>query len=710
VLSAGRRVVALTLVLGSAVCSSASAVGDPAQQARTTVVAHRASTANPLKVTIDGVHPLNLARGGKVRITGTVTNTQLTPWAQVQVFLNIDSTPIRDDRPFDAIVDAGANSGFGTGPFGPGLYDQIRRLPARQTRRFSLTIPQSALGAHSGNGVYHLGIRVLGTSVLGRDSITDGRADTFVPSMRRAAARRTSDVLLMVPVTAPVLRWADGSFMDDSLGRLFEPGGRLDNLLTLLSHAPPDNVEVALDPALVEAAAAMRRGYRVTSLSDHTHHRSGRNGKLAGHIGGHQEDAAAWLDMLFRVVSRQNLVLLPYADPDTTTLTSAGLRGILRATVRQARQVARDNSWTASVAAWTSDGLLPRHAATALRRTGAAPLVLSDAVLPTLGRPPPAVITYHSADGWRTSVVVRSRLASVRVRPTVTPLALGQALLAEATVAALGPPAGRIVVTATDFEWNPGPDARAGQVFRAFRASWVSPTTLADVQNRRAERYNAKIAPASPLPSGLGGLHLAELSAYFPDARTFAALVGTSRTYGDTRRNLAIAGSDQWRHNVGLGEKLARVDAAAAAARLNRVSISGPSLVALSSSSGRFPLTVTNRLAVPITVSIQAVSTTHALDLRPVPQLKLQANQRRDIEMFGSARGSTVSSVQVRLATVRGHRFGQQWQFNVRTTQFGLLIWIVMAVGFAILVGTAGLRVVRRVRRGYPARGGSRPT
>jgi hypothetical protein len=498
--------------------------------------------------------------------------------------------------------------------------------------------------------------------------------------------------------------------MDDSLGRLLGPGGRLDNLLTLVSHAPPDTVEVALDPALAEAAAAMRHGYRVTSLADHSHRRSGRNGKPLGVTGGHQQDAAAWLRMLSRVVGRQPMVLLPYADPDTTTLTSAGLRGILRASVRQARQVARDNSWTASVAAWTSNGVLTRHAATALRRTGAKPLVLSEAVLPGLGRPPPAVIAYHSADDRRTAVVVRRRLASVALTRTVTPFRLGQALLAEATVAALGPPAGRVVVAATDFDWNPGPDPSASQTFRAFRASWVVPTTLADVLNRPPRRYNAKIGPASPVPSGLGGLHLAELSAYFPDARTFAALVNTSRTYGATRRNLAIAGSDQWRHNVGLGEKLARVDAAAAAGRLNRVTVSGPTLVALSSGSGRFPLTVTNRLAVPITVSIEAVSTTHALNIRPVPQLKLQADQRRDIEMFGSASGSTVSSVQVRLATVGGHRFGQQWQFSVRTTQFGLLIWIVMAVGFAILVGTAGLRVVRRVRRGYPARGGGRLT
>jgi hypothetical protein len=326
--------------------------------------------------------------------------------------------------------------------------------------------------------------------------------------------------------------------MDDSLGRLLEPGGRLSNLLTLVSHAPTETVEVALDPAVVEAAQAMSRGYRITPRTG----RSGRT-KTSTVAGRHQQDAAAWLGTLARVTGRQGLVLLPYADPDTTTLTSAGLRGILRASVRQARQVARDNSWTAPVAAWTSDGVLTRHAATALRRIGAGPLVLSDTVLPALARPPPAVMAYHSANGRRTAVVTRSRLASVTMTRTVGPLRLGQALLAEATVATFRPPAGRVVVAATGFDWNPGQDASASQLFRVFRASWVTPTTLTDLLNRRPEQYQGRIGPAASVPSGLGGLHLAELSAYFPDARTFAALVGTSRTFAVTRRNLTTSGS-----------------------------------------------------------------------------------------------------------------------------------------------------------------------
>lgn len=707
-LNAGRRVAVLALVLGSAFSSSTGMAGVPDATARAGVVS-RASTANPLKVTIDGVRPLNLARGGKVRITGTVTNTQLTPWSNVQVFLNIDPTPIRDDGPFDAIVNAGPNTGFGIGPFAPGLYDQINLLRPQQTRRFALAIPQRDLGTPAGNGVFHLGIRVLGSNALGRDSITDGRADTFIPLMKAAAARRRTDVLLMIPVTAPVHRWSDGTFMDDSLGRLIAPGGRLANLLRLLNRAAPDTVEVALDPAVSDAVAAMEHGYRVTSSAEHTHRPRARHTKPLSVAGAHQQDAVRWFRTLLRVITRQSLVLLPYADPDTITLASAGLRSVLRGAVRQARQVGRDNQWIASVVGWTSDGVLTRHAATALARMRASPLVLSDQVLPGLSRPPPGLISYPSVIGTLTALVTRARLASVAVTPTLTPVRLGQALLAEATVAALGLRAQRLVVAATDFDWNPGPDASAHAAFRAFRAPWVAPTTVADLVTRHPESYHGTIRRVTVRPAALGGLHLAELSAYAPDVSTYATLVGTSRIYSVMRRNLAIAGSDQWRHAVARGEDLARLDAASASRRLTQVTISGPSLVALSSDSGRFPLTVTNRLGVPITVSIEADST-HALTIRPVTRLKLQPNQRRDIEMFGSARGSTVSSVRVRLATVNGRRFGQEWEFSVRTTQFGLVIWVLMGIGFAILVGTAALRVVRRVRRRQLARADGAPT
>jgi hypothetical protein len=701
VLSAGRRVAVLALALASVLGIVTTAAGDPGPPPRAGLVDH-ASTANPLHVTIDGVRPLNLARGGKVRLTGTVTNTQPTPWTDVQVFLNIDPTPIRDDGPFHAIVDAGPDTGFGIGPFAPGLYDQINLLRPQQTRRFALVIPQRDLSSPAGNGVFHLGVRVLGSNALGRDSITDGRADTFIPLMNTAGARRTARVLLLIPLTAPVHRWSDGTFMDDSLGRLIAPGGRLDNLLTLLDRAEPGTVEVALDPAVPDAVAAMGRGYRVTSSAQRTRPRRAHT-KPPSVAGAHQQDAVGWFNTLLQVVSRQNLTLLPYADPDTTTLASAGLKGVLRATVRQGRQVGRDNQWIASVVGWTSDGVLTRHAATALAGAGARPLVLSDQALPRLSSPPPGLISYPSAIGTQTAVVTRSRLASVAVTRTLTPVRLGQALLAEATVAALGPRAGRLVVAATAFDWNPGPDPSAHAAFRAFRASWVAPTTVADLSNGHPQPYHGKIGPAAPRPSALGGLHLAELSAYAPDVSTFAALVDTSRVYSDVRRNLAIVGSDQWRHAVALGEDLSRVDAASASQRLTQVTISGPSLVALSSDSGRFPLTVTNRLAVPITVSIEAQST-RALTIRPVTGLKLLAKQRRDIEMFGSARGSTVSSVRVRLATVNGRRFGQEWQFSIRTTQFGLVIWVLMGIGFAILVGTAALRVVRRVRRGQLTR------
>jgi hypothetical protein len=45
-----------------------------------------------------------------------------------------------------------------------------------------------------------------------------------------------------------------------------------------------------------------------------------------------------------------------------------------------------------------------------------------------------------------------------------------------------------------------------------------------------------------------------------------------------------------------------------------------------------------------------------------------------------------------------GASFGRPWRFDVRSTQIGLVIWIVMGVGGAILFIAAGYRIVNRIR------------
>jgi hypothetical protein len=323
-------------------------------------------------------------------------------------------------------------------------------------------------------------------------------------------------------------------------------------------------------------------------------------------------------------------------------------------------------------------------------------LVLSDQTLASELRTVPASISYQSDVNRRNAVIVRSRLANVEPSAVSTPTQLGQALLAQATVAALGTDASP-VVAATDFDWNPGPNADAAQMFGALDTRWVRPLPLTRLENTTPTPYAGSIRPADVPTPALSSLHLAHLTSYAHNSVIYTRLVGTVAAADEVRRNLAIAGSEQWQLNPKRGEVLASTDADLAADEVSSVTVTGPSSVALSSSSGRFPVTVTNRLSVPVTVRVLTRTSAAGIQLRELPPIMLGPEQRRDIEMFGSAKGSTVSNVEIQLATTTGQRFGEAWDFNVRSTQFGLLIWIIMAVGLTVLLGTAGWRVMRRV-------------
>jgi Family of unknown function (DUF6049) len=107
---------------------------------------------------------------------------------------------------------------------------------------------------------------------------------------------------------------------------------------------------------------------------------------------------------------------------------------------------------------------------------------------------------------------------------------------------------------------------------------------------------------------------------------------------------------------------------------------------------------VTNGLHVPIRVGVKVHPLNPALQVNSIDSLALAAGQRRDVQVVSHARGSGLTQVRVRLATPNHRLFGARWSFNVRATQFGVVIWIFMGAGGAVLFGAAGLRIYRRIR------------
>ncbi len=619
-------------------------------------------------------------------------NGSAETWTNVQVYLNIDPTPVTTHARFAEIAATDPNVGFGTGPTDRGSYAQIDMIGPGTSKRFALRVSMDKLPPLKKSGVYHVEIRVLGTDDQGRDSVADARAATFMPLMQGTPAQNTTPVLLLWPLTAPVHRWPDGSFMDDSLGPLIAPGGRLADIVELARRAPRAAVQVLVDPAVFDAVTQMAKGYRVRTMADQNVHHRGQRGP-------YRRDAQAWLRGLGRLSARGQVVATPYATPDASTLTAKDLGSLVTTTVNQAKRVALPQGWPTDILGWTADGLMIRRTATELLEAGAQTVVLSDQSLIDSSEPRPPYITFGTRNGDGTAIVTRTTLAGRPITAATDPSDLARELLDEATVSSLSSSSPSALVVATPSTWDPGPAADATKIFDVYKATWLAPTTVPSVESGKPTRYNGPIRPQPEPSAALSARHLVALQSFNRDGRTFAALAASTAISTDTAQDLSLAASAYWRLDPEAGQRLVDLEAERAQRRLQAVTVSGPGLVALSSSSGRFPLTVTNRLSVPVTLKLVTQTTNSELDLRTVAKVTVEPNQRRDIDVFGSARNSTVSTVTVHLSTLTGREFGRPWVFDVRTTQYGLLIWLTMVAGAIVLFGTAGWRVFKRVRR-----------
>jgi hypothetical protein len=107
---------------------------------------------------------------------------------------------------------------------------------------------------------------------------------------------------------------------------------------------------------------------------------------------------------------------------------------------------------------------------------------------------------------------------------------------------------------------------------------------------------------------------------------------------------------------------------------------------------------VTNGLDEAITVRLDVKPQNPALKIDPIDAVELAAGQRRDVQVTSRTEGSGLTQVQVRLSTPDDRLFGVPWNFNVRATQFGLIIWIAMGAGAAVLFGAALLRIYARIK------------
>lgn len=677
-------------------CGAMAALHSPSASAAGTRSRQVAETA--LVVAIDKVGAGTIRLDKTLVVRGTVTNPGRTQWLDAQAYLQISTDPATTLRDLQYYASVPDNPGVGNTIIEYGLFDELGDVAPGNRRGFRLAIPWDKLGIDGEPGVYRVGVKIVAGTAAGRNPADAAHTSTLMPLLASDASTVVpAQMVTLVPLSAPVKRLSDGAFADDSLRALISEVGRLDNVLDWASLAPPGTLQIVMDPALLSAITDMADGYQVQAAQPSTQSVAG-----AG-----RAEAESWLARFQDVADIQHLMYLPWGEPAVNSLLAPDhhLPGPVIAAIDSSHAYLRAHPVGTAVAGWLTDGSTGIRAVTVMHHVGVDLQIVSQASLPGLasyaraGRNVPSHVAISAGGRPVHALVTATNLAGLPTTPTTSALQFRQRFLADATVRSLSGHPGQVAVTALPFTWNPGPVATSQGMAQAFQHPVVVAQSAVGALDRSGVTYHGRVRPSATSFRALGTEVVQAIHDLRLSGGSLAEILSPSAVaQSQFQHALAMSGSAQWRVYPQTGVRLITASATAARNRLARVTITGPPFVAMSSSSGRFPLTVTNGLERPITVRISAISDDPALTIAPVDPIQLTPGQQRDVQVVSTAAGSGVTSVRARLTTTDGTRFGAPWRFDVRSTQIGLVIWVVMGVGAAVLFSAAGYRIVKRVR------------
>ncbi len=656
-----------------------------------------------LTVSIDDIRPAALTPGEVLTVTGSVINDGPTLWRDAQVYLEVGAEPATTRTSLTNFADS--DIVFGTRIVEIGLFDEIGPVQPGDSKTYNLQVPFARLPITRFPGAYHIGVSVLAQNEDGRDVDADARTDTLMPFLPRDSSGIPTKVVTLIPLTAPVLRLSNGNFLDDSLVEGLSAGGRLRNVLSFAAQAPRHSLQIVIDPALRDAVQDMAGGYLVQTAAE-----AARGDR--GHPGGGQREAADWLAELDAAAKRQRLSLMAWGSPDASELAAHHMPGIVEAAVTASRNYAAGNQLSDSLVGWQTNGDSTRRGLLITRQSGTSVQVVAERSLPRLtpdGSYPPAVVSLPTELGPLTALVVRKDVAGEALTAKTSAIQFRQNMLAETTVRSLSDdPDSHVAVFAVPFRWDPGVAATTVDLSRAYTYPAVEPRTGDVVDRRDPTTYTGPVRVSGHLPP-MSSAVISAIASLRDNGRILTGMLSDrERASIDLNEKLGVAGSSAWRRQPRAGASMIREQASQFGKQVSKVTVTGPTFVALSSDTGRFPLTVTNRLDQPIVVRLDVKPRNPALKIDPIEAVELAAGQRRDVQVTSRTDGSGLTEVRVRLSTPDDRHFGSQWRFNVRATQFGLVIWIAMGAGAAVLFGAALLRIYSRIK-GSRASAGREP-
>ncbi|MCD0482192.1 hypothetical protein LO771_07135 [Streptacidiphilus sp. ASG 303] len=692
--------------------------------------ASRPSARYPVSLAIGSVSPSHLSgRDAKVTVSGTVTNGGRRVVHGAAVGLRTGTGQPLRIRSQIAIVAGRTDPVMGDGQAVPGVGSALADLAPGATRPFTVTAKASQLGL-SDNGVYELAVDVHGPAqAAGALPGTLGIARTFlpyypapgdIPRTRIATVWPVTDAPQLVPQTladttqspVPVLR-------GDGMAEELAPGGRLNELVT--AGGSLSKVTWAVDGDLLDTAAAMQKPYQVQNKG--TQGEAATRADTTPGTGG--DRAATWLAMLRNAVRGNEVVALPYADPDLASVAHNG-RGVAGLDTALKRSVAAGDVTTEyqlatdarNDVAWPYQGHVDPQVVGTARTTGSRLLLVNGADMPEAGSVTHTANAARPIGGGMTAVVSDAAASGLFTGNLGTQAARRlavQRFLAETLTITLEQPnlQRSILVMPPRGMSADAADTLAEALSQATAGKWATQATLSTVARAPKDpAATTRVPSAARYPRAARATELshAALSQIMGTQRgldrLMEVLTQPERVRGPFNRAILRATSTAWRtdrpggraYRDGVGDYLGTLTSAVRLVKKSDTTLSGD--------SGMIQVSVENGLTQPVRnleVRLTAVPSTYLTVYRPTPEtLDIDSEVKKSVRFPAKASVNSTVHMTAQLWTTGDdpQAYGDPVEFDLKVTDVSSgVLWVI--AGGVVLVLLAGVRIyLQRRKRG----------
>jgi len=681
-------------------------------------------------VTLNSISPRIPAAGDTITVSGSVVNNSRVTIGPAKIAVHIAGTgPLRSRSAIEAEATRTVFDAAKDGPEINGHTVTMPDLAPGRSEPFTITFPVSALDLGA-TGVYGIGIGLDGQDSAEPYDHVLGIKRTFVPWYPSGETAKSTRIGYLWPLTdrphidprGDIDSQQSPIFLDDSLAAELKPGdaaghggGRLWQLVQTGKQLP---ITWVVDPDLLATVEAMTKPYRV----------AGPHGDITRTTAGTGSAVAKqWLNLLKTAVANQQVVALPFGDPDLASLAHNGADDHSNVSlVKTGTALGKTTVDTilgiqaTSKVAWPQDGAIDPSIVSVARDGGADTVIArSDSLqeraslvyTPNAARPIGHGTTAAVADA-ALSTAFEGDMGSKQSANLAVQQYIAQTLL----VTMQAPDTQRTILVAPQRMPSAAQAAAMAEAIRQTDAGdWVEPTDLNGVLSAKADPLASRHVPsAHAYPKSLRAQELPadafrQLHEVQLNLDDFVVILTIKDRVTVPFRNAMLrATSTNWRGDA-RGEKIYRNTIGRYLTDLiGAVHILSKSDLTLSGRSGTIPVTVKNDLGQPITGLVLRLSSDSNIRLKiknPQQPIAIDGGHTRTLKFETTASANGPAQITAQLYTQNGALYDKAVDFKVQLTNVTDLVMLIIAAGLLLLV-LAGVRIYRQRKRHAAAGGG----